>query len=180
MEQPIGDLSAGLMEKFEKIAGVTSAKAVTPRQDFTAEGDLTIGQRTTRKAEDLDFVVQRPSDRNFVFDPNSDGARVIRAFASWARTNGITVLATWPVTYRPDRTITGDGLSQLRKLYVSLDIPILGVPSDTIYDDPDKLFDTNNHLTAEEAAIRTKQVAAQIEPYLPSKSDLSKAALEAQ
>lgn len=92
------------------------------------------------------------------FRPDSDGLLALAAFASWARAQGVRVLATWPNALRFDayRETGPQGFfRRVEAFYGALGVPVLGTPEAAMFEAGD-FYDTNYHLHDEAVARRTE------------------------
>lgn len=168
LDQPVMDLIGGLMSRIGQILGSESSAKIDQTQFYNSHGDFLPSDRNRRSNGQLEFIIRNPASMEIKFNDGSEGVRAVQKFVTWAKANGVTVLVTWPVVYTSSGEVSGPGLQRLQLFYAGLGTPILGAPSDTTYDDPNKFFDTNNHLVAEEAVINTHRLIDQIKAYLAS------------
>lgn len=96
------------------------------------------------------------------------GFPVLREFCTWARSNGIRVLATFPnIASKPeyDRPEAEKAPRQISAFFGSIGVPVLGEAREVILP-PDDFFDTCYHLLHPAAIERTRRLLVHLAPYL--------------
>ena len=105
------------------------------------------------------------------FSSAAPGFPVIREFCTWARNNGVRVLATFPnVAYKPeyDRPAAQKAPAQIRAFFESMGVPVLGDARESILPVED-FFDTCYHLLQPSSIERTRRLLVHLAPYLKVK-----------
>lgn len=117
---------------------------------MSVNGDIRV---VSSQAQDL-------SPANFAATTDPSRVEVLREFLTWARANGIAVLATWPGAYlgsSADVESAAQKLRCLEELYRGLGVPVLGTIQDFSY--PKTLFmDTHYHLSPGGRRLRTEKL----------------------
>jgi hypothetical protein len=169
LQPPVEVLQASAQRAW-KLLTQPAATASTYHPDrssgFDAAGDFLNNESSKVTVEMRHWVADHPGGLSIEFSRRSAGARAVQNLITWARQNGVTVLANWPTVYWPRRDLAEPGLRQIEAFYKSLGIPVLGNPEDTMLP-LENFFDTNNHLTAEAARERTARLIVLLRPYLP-------------
>lgn len=149
----------------QKPAGTAAPQSGGEASSFDPAGDFLANDSARVTPEMRRWVQEHPGGLTIDFSDKSPGARAVQRLVRWARQNNVMILANWPTVYWPRRDLAEPGLRKIEAFYRSLGIPILGLPEDTMLPLED-FFDTNNHLTAEAARERTKQLIALLKPYV--------------
>lgn len=166
--QPAGDVLEGLGRRFLPWLGFTSAYPAIKLQAIAkhnVNGDYTEALASTRTLEMVSFVKAHPAGTTFKFSRQSRGAKAVERLARWARQNGVKVVVAWPSVYWPDyNDAVKAGFEAQTAFYRSLGFPVLGSHTDGMTP-LDTFYNTNNHLTAEAAVVRTTRLATALRPF---------------
>jgi hypothetical protein len=104
----------------------------------------------------------------FGLETNFPARPIIEEFCEWARAHNVRVLASYPnIHYRPeyDRPSAEKAPEQIRELFASLHVPVLGTAREAIMP-ANQFFDTYYHPTQEAAHERTRRLLVHLAPYL--------------
>ncbi|HML89435.1 MAG TPA: hypothetical protein PKA28_13420 [Methylomusa anaerophila] len=93
---------------------------------------------------------------------------IFRDFLQWCKSNHVRVILTYPsVAYFPEYQgeIGKKTLSKVEQFYNSLETPVLGTPTEFMYDKK-YFYDTIYHLNSEGAKLHTQELITMLQPYL--------------
>lgn len=125
--------------------------SIGPRGDATVNLPSAITSQYRRR-------VREAPPAPLIFNAKSEDVETIGTFATWAKDNGIRVIATWPNTvdfavYRTARA--QDFFDQIRGFYRSHGIPIIGTPESVLFE-TNAFFDHEYHLHRDAVIDRTE------------------------
>ncbi len=146
---------------FVPAMGIYRSDYISPR------GDQLGAVRETRTEQDANNVGTSISLSEGLSDAPV-GFPVLREFCTWARSNGIRVLATFPnVAHKPEYDLPAAEKAprQIRKFFESIEVPVLGDARESILPAND-FFDTTYHLMHPAAIVRTQRLLVHLAPYL--------------
>jgi hypothetical protein len=136
-------------------------------KNLSTHGDQLGAEAAKRPSNPKSLYVPDPALENgFVDFPIDFGP--VEAFAKWARTNGVRVLATYPnILHQPvyDTLKSREALRQIKDGYQRLGIPVVGDLKESMLP-PSAFFDTRYHMTLEGSRLRTEQLIPHLAPHL--------------
>jgi hypothetical protein len=143
------------------------AAATDGRKNMNAWGDRTDNTRTPRAALPPK-VVQPSPELAEGFSVSPKGFPTLSRFCAYARTNGITVVATFPNLARNpayNRQAARETRARLQAFYRELGVPFVGTFDDAQFP-PEDCYDSMYHLFADAVIRRTDRLAGQLAPIL--------------
>jgi len=143
------------------------ARGPAPK-NFNAWGDRTDNARRPRAS--IPTMVGEPSPRlEEGFSDAPKGFPALADFLGWARSNSVTVVATFPNLARNavhDLPPARDAREKVLQFYREHAVPFVGTFEEAVYP-PEDCYDTVYHLFDDAVVRRTDRLAAQLRPYWP-------------
>ena len=171
LSEPIPETLAARYQPEGRLASVHKTAWDLIRDRFNDHGDYQ-GHKKSAQTEEYAKHVNSfgPLELSKMQDSTywSDAWRRISKFAAWCRDNGVLLVATFPSTVHYPQYDTPEirlKFDALVNNYQSLDIPILGMPEDFIWD-AREFHDTNYHLNEEAMRRRTSILIGHLVPVL--------------
>lgn len=131
-------------------------------------GDQTHHAKADRGPEQREAVWRGEPDLRNGLPQHPDGFASIESFCSWAHTQHIRVLATYPnLCDRPDYHLPAarQTAEKIRDFFSGLNVPVIGDYTDSLLP-AEEFFDSDYHLTEEGALARTDRLIPQLMPFL--------------
>jgi hypothetical protein len=165
MRQPINQLSRAVRARFNPKP--IPRDPIYDVANLNANGDLTGHIASQRQGRNID--IDHPHAHLINGFMNTAGAwQDIADFCSWAESNRVRVLATFPnLAHRPeyDAPAGQQAPAQIEHFYNTHNVQVVGTAREAMRP-PEAYFDTRYHLTEEAAAARTRALIVSLRPIL--------------